>query len=48
MTYHPETKRTVEYNLSNVRYCIEELLKNENLQMVITYANADFGGREIN
>ena len=48
MTYHPETKRNVEYNLRNVRYCIEELLKNENLQMVITYANADFGGREIN
>jgi UDP-hydrolysing UDP-N-acetyl-D-glucosamine 2-epimerase len=48
MTYHPETKRTVEYNLSNVKYCLEAILEKEDYQTVVTYANMDFGGQQIN
>ena len=48
MTYHSETKEGIEYNINNVKSCIDVLLEYPNLQTVITYANADLGGREIN
>lgn len=48
MTYHPETKETLEYNLRVVQDCIHELIKEKNLQTIITYANTDFGGMQIN
>lgn len=48
MTYHPETCESLEYNLKNVKYCIDELIKETNQQVIITYANADFGGEQIN
>lgn len=48
MTYHAETRESIEYNIENVTICIEELVKEDNLQMVVTYANADYGGRQIN
>ena len=48
MTYHSETRESMEYNIANVQFCVEELLKESNLQTVITYANADFGGKQIN
>ena len=48
MTYHAETKKTMRYNFSAIRNCIEVLLNEDDLQIVITYANADFGGKEIN
>lgn len=47
MTYHAETSKSLDYNLQNVCWCIEELIK-EDVQTVITYANADFGGKQIN
>lgn len=47
MTYHAETRESIDYNLQNVVSCIEELVK-ENIQTVVTYANADFGGMQIN
>lgn len=47
MTYHTETSESLDYNLQNVCWCIEELIK-EDVQTVITYANADFGGKQIN
>ena len=48
MTYHSETKESLEYNLSAVQSCIECLSKYNDLQIVMTYANADFGGEQIN
>lgn len=48
MTYHAETKESIEYNLQNVKNCIDILVDKENLQVVITYANGDYGGKEIN
>ena len=48
MTYHSETRETLEYNLSAVQSCIECLSEYNDLQIVTTYANADFGGEQIN
>ena len=48
MTYHAETRESIEYNISNVKNCIDVLLTQGDLQIVITYANADFGGKQIN
>lgn len=48
MTYHPETRADLEVNLSAVENCINAILKRNKEQLVITYANADFGGKEIN
>ena len=48
MTYHAETKENIEYNICNVKNCIDVLVSQKNLQTVVTYANADFGGRQIN
>lgn len=48
MTYHAETKESFEYNLNVVKMCIDEVIQLENYQTLITYANADYGGKEIN
>lgn len=48
MTYHAETKKGMEYNLDVVKNCVKCLIEQENIQVVATYANADFGGNEIN
>lgn len=48
MTYHPETKESIDYNISNVKNCLELLSDIEDLQVIVTYANADFGGAKIN
>ena len=48
MTYHPETKKTIDYNLNTVNNCFEVLNSYDDLQIVITYANTDFGGIYIN
>lgn len=48
MTYHAETRESIEYNLDSVKNCIDILVEQEDLQTVITYANADFGGKQIN
>lgn len=48
MTYHPETKRSLEHNLKVVQDCISALLTEAGIQTVVTYANADFGGQQIN
>ena len=47
-TYHAETKKDLDYNLQVVRVCIEILESIPNIQVVVTYANADFGGNHIN
>ena len=48
MTYHPETKKSLEHNLKVVKDCISALLKETDTQTVATYANADYGGQQIN
>ena len=48
MTYHSETRESLEYNLSAVKSCFDALTSNKDLQVVMTYANADFGGEKIN
>ncbi len=48
MTYHPETRQSLEYNLSSVRNCTNALSAYKDLQIVMTYANADFGGNKVN
>ncbi len=48
LTYHPETKESLDYNLSAVKTIISLLQDTEDLQIVATYANTDLGGKEIN
>lgn len=48
MTYHAETNESLEYNLSAVKNCINVLKTHNDIQTIMTYANADFGGEEIN
>ena len=48
MTYHSETQKDLEYNIRAVQSCYEVLSKHDDLQIVMTYANADFGGEKIN
>ncbi len=47
-TYHPETRQSRDHDLATVKECISLLLERDNSQIVATYSNADFGGREIN
>lgn len=48
MTYHAETRKSVEYNLKSVQMCINSLVSQGDFQTIVTYANADFGGKQIN
>lgn len=48
MTYHSETRESLEYNLESVKNVVDCLYGLEGYQIVITYANADFGGIQIN
>lgn len=48
LTYHPETRESVDHNVKTIRNCIDCLLKINNLQIIATYANMDLGGDQIN
>lgn len=48
MTYHAETKKSLEHNLQTVKNCVRALLTVGDCQVVMTYANADYGGKQIN
>lgn len=48
MTYHAETNNTLEANIDAVKNCCEALDKVDGIQVVMTYANADYGGSQIN
>ena len=48
MTYHPETTILLTQNLDAAKSIVESLNELSDFQTVITYANADFGGEEIN
>ncbi len=47
-TYHPETRESLEHNIEAVKNCISALNELTCYQVVATYANTDYGGREIN
>ncbi len=47
-TYHAVTSDCLAHNLETVEHCFKVLLELEGIQVVATYANADFGGRYIN
>ena len=48
MTYHPETRESLAYNIDAVDNIINALDEYDDIQVVMTYANADVGGQEIN
>lgn len=49
MTLHAESKKSIEYSIETVKNCLEILLDTKTVnQLVVTYANADYGGRQIN
>lgn len=48
MTYHSQTKESLDYNLKSVQACLDALVLQQDCQTVITYANTDFGGSVIN
>lgn len=48
LTYHAETRESLEYNLAAVKDCIRVLKEMPGYQIIATYSNADFGGKYIN
>tara|TARA_B110000008_G_scaffold272322_1_gene304906 strand:- start:6347 stop:7468 length:1122 start_codon:yes stop_codon:yes gene_type:complete len=48
LTYHPETKLDLNQNIESINNIINVLDKTPNSQIIITGANSDFGGFEIN
>lgn len=49
MTYHPETKKSVEYNVYAVENCLKALHEScSDYEIVVTKSNTDLGGKEIN
>lgn len=48
VTLHPETKLGLEDNLDMVKNLFEAMSETEGVQFVISKANADFGGMQIN
>lgn len=47
-TFHAETKKDLDYNLNAVKTCLSLLLNLNDVQIVATYSNADYGGKHIN
>ena len=47
-TYHAETKENLDYNLNAVRNTLSLLQDFNDIQIVATYSNADYGGKYIN
>jgi UDP-hydrolysing UDP-N-acetyl-D-glucosamine 2-epimerase len=48
LTYHPETKETMPYNMEVIHNIVVALQNIPNVEIVITKANMDYGGQEIN
>jgi len=48
LTYHPETKISLVENLNTVKNIFRDLEKLKDINIICTYANADFGGDRIN
>ena len=48
VTLHPETKVSLDVNIEMVKTLFEVMGQSEDVQFVISKANADFGGKQIN
>lgn len=48
VTLHPETKLGLEANIEMVKNLFEVMSQSNDIQFVISKANADFGGKQIN
>ncbi|MEG2341024.1 MAG: UDP-N-acetylglucosamine 2-epimerase [Odoribacter sp.] len=48
VSYHPETKISLERNMITIAWLQEALDKIDNVEIIITRANADLGGIQIN
>lgn len=48
VTFHPETKLGQEVNIGMVKNLFEVISHTDDVQFVISKANADFGGKQIN
>ena len=48
MTYHPETKISLDENMEAVRNIILSLENEDGIEIIVTGANADYGGNTIN
>jgi UDP-hydrolysing UDP-N-acetyl-D-glucosamine 2-epimerase len=48
VTFHPETKLSTAENMTMAENLYNAMLKTEGIQYIITKANADFGGVDIN
>ena len=48
VTLHPETKLSLEANIEMVNNLFEVMRQTDDMQFVISKANADFGGKQIN
>lgn len=48
VTYHAETRESLEYNLNAVKNILDVLKEKNDFQAILTYANADEGGKRIN
>lgn len=46
-TYHPETTISLGENLKRVKNVLSVLLEIEDIELIITYPNADYGGRQV-
>ena len=48
VTLHPETQESLEYNLKMAENIVSLMSKMSDVSVVISFANADFGGAQIN
>ena len=48
MTYHPETVEDMDYNMAAVKNCLNAVVEMSDVCVIVTYANADYGGVAIN
>lgn len=48
MTYHAETRASLQENLQTTKSIVHNLMAKDGLSTIATYSNADFGGKELN
>lgn len=48
MSLHPETQRSLDYNMAMAYRIVDTLTEMDNITVVMTRANADYGGMQIN
>jgi UDP-N-acetylglucosamine 2-epimerase len=48
VTLHPETKKTIDENLNIAQNMMNVLIRDSDMEIIITQANADLGGYQMN